>query len=150
VRRAVDVIVNVRCTIIFFKKSQGQCKWQYPPHPACSISMGPSRGALKGRRGISREINLESASTRRARILVVSLSSKHVLSADCATWLWFWCVFICICASQSLATGPCSWVPPGAGGGGGAPGHHAHDNGHGHVRVYARLGHIKRTMHGPD
>jgi hypothetical protein len=23
-------------------------------------------------------------------------------------------------------------------------------NGHGHVRVYARLRHIKRTMHGPD
>jgi hypothetical protein len=30
------------------------------------------------------------------------------------------------------------------------PGHHAHGNGHGHVRVYAQLRHIKRTMHGPD
>jgi hypothetical protein len=26
-------------------------------------------------------------------------------------------------------------------------GHHAHGNGHGHVRVYARLRHIKRAMH---
>ena len=30
------------------------------------------------------------------------------------------------------------------------PDHDAHGNGHGHVRVYARLGHVKRAMHGPD
>ena len=30
------------------------------------------------------------------------------------------------------------------------PDHPAHGNGHGHVRVYARLRHIKRAMHGPD
>jgi hypothetical protein len=30
------------------------------------------------------------------------------------------------------------------------PGQDAHGNGHGHAQVYARLGHIKRAMHGPD
>jgi hypothetical protein len=30
------------------------------------------------------------------------------------------------------------------------PGHDAHGNGHGHAWAYARLGHIKRAMHGPD
>ena len=29
------------------------------------------------------------------------------------------------------------------------PGHPAHGNGHGHVRVYARLRHIEGAMHGP-
>ena len=28
--------------------------------------------------------------------------------------------------------------------------HHAHGNGHGHLRVYARLRHMKRTMQEPD
>ena len=30
------------------------------------------------------------------------------------------------------------------------PGHDPHGIGHGHVRVYARLGHIKDTIHGSN
>ena len=30
------------------------------------------------------------------------------------------------------------------------PGRNLHGNGHGHVQVYARLGHIKRTMQEPE
>ena len=34
--------------------------------------------------------------------------------------------------------------------GGGKPDSDLSGNGHGHVRVYTRLGRIKCTMHGPD
>ena len=67
----------------------------------------------------------------RAKMLVVS--SKPLQIAQRKWLVCFMCVFWALNNDLGVAS---------------AAGRDPHDNGH--VRVYARLGHIKRAMHGSD